>query len=144
MVNKPNNFYDKIKTDFNFNQSNQKFKNKTLNTKDISFFNTDKKTHLIRNKKTKTLTNEIINKSKFSESTQKTKINSSNKKNNKDKNIIKTILPHQRSIFIPKLNLMKKLELTSTKKRELLSSDNNSKVVNNNKKIIIKRNIFKK
>ena len=38
---------------------------------------------------------------------------------------------------------MKKLELTSSKKRELLSSDNNSKVVNN-KKIIIKRNIFKK
>ena len=74
MVNKPNNFYNKIETDFNLNQLNQKFKNKTLNTKDISFFNTDKKTHLIRNKKTKTLTNEIINKSKFSESTQKTKI----------------------------------------------------------------------
>ena len=105
MVNKPNNFYNKIETDFNLNQLNQKFKNKTLNTKDISFFNTDKKTHLIRNKKTKTLTNEIINKSKFSESTQKTKINSSNKKNNKDKNIIKTILPHQRSIYLPKLNL---------------------------------------
>ena len=145
MVNKPNKFYEKLKTDFK--KQNQRIKNKTLNTNEITLFNTDKKTHLIRNKKTKTLTNKIMNKTKFSDYSQKTKINSSQKKEVKDNIIIKTILPHQRSIYIPKLNLFNKLELISSKKKEILSSDNNSKNVNNNinnKKVIIKRNIFKK
>ena len=59
-----------------------------------------------------------MNKTKFSDYSQKTKINSSQKKEVKDNIIIKTILPHQRSIYIPKLNLFKKLELISSKKKK--------------------------
>ena len=64
------------------------------------------------------------------------------KKEDKNKNAINTLLPQHRYIYIPKLNLLEKLQASNSKKIDILSKDNNKKNKSNNKSKLITQNIF--
>jgi len=137
---KQNQFYNKSITDSN--NQNRKINCMKFNSKNKKLINSDKKSSLIKVKKTKTLENQLKSEISFTKVTQKNCIQLLSKKVDKNKSIINTILPHQRYIYIPKLNLLDKLQASNPKKVEILSKDNDTKNKSTNKSKIISQNIF--
>ena len=139
-ADKQNKFYEKAITDFS--NQNKKINCKTFNFKKKKLLKSDKKPSLIKLNKTKTLENQLENEISFTKATPKNQMKLFSKKVNKNKNAINTILPQHRYIYIPKLNLLEKLQASNSKKIEILSKDNDKKNKSNNKSKIMTQNIF--
>jgi RNA polymerase II subunit A small phosphatase-like protein len=135
-----NKFYEKAITDFS--NQNKKINCKTFNFKKKELLKSEKKPSLIKLNKTKTLENQLENEISFSKATPKNQMKLLSKKVDKNKNAINTLLPQHRYIYIPKLNLLEKLQASNSKKIDILSKDNDKKNKSNNKSKLITQNIF--
>ena len=108
-------------------RTNPKSNNKVINPKNNKLLYSGKK-KLLHNNIMNTDNNKMMKKEiSFYKFSPKNKIKSSTKNVREDKNIIKTILPHQRSLYIPKLNVVKKLDFSQSKKSELKPKQSQSK-----------------
>ena len=117
---------EKIKAEFY--RTNPKSNNKKISSKNNKLLYPAKK-NILYNNIINIENNKMIKKEiSFYKFSQKAKIKSSTKNVHKDKNIIKTILPNQRSLCNPKINVLKKSEFSQSKKGEIKSKKSESKI----------------